>query len=64
MKYKNIKILIPVVSIVLSLSMVSCVNDLNVTPIDPSVTQTFNQDQVFTKIYSSLAVTGDRKSVV
>ena len=43
---------------VLAINMNSCVNDLNVTPIDPSVTQTFNQDQVFTKIYSSLALTG------
>jgi len=60
MKYKNTKIIIPVVSFALALSMVSCVNDLNVTPIDPSVTQTFNQEQVFTKIYSSLAVTGQK----
>ena len=44
----------------LAISMFSCVDDLNVTPIDPSVTQTFNQDQVFTKIYSSLAATGQK----
>lgn len=36
----------------------SCVNDLDVEPIDPSVTQSFEQDQVFTKIYSSLTLTG------
>lgn len=58
MKYKNIKIFIPIMCFALAISMFSCVNDLNVTPIDPSVTQTFNQDQVFAKIYSSLAVTG------
>jgi hypothetical protein len=58
MKYKNIKTFIPALLFALGLSFSSCVNDLNVTPIDPSVTQTFNQDQVFAKIYSSLAITG------
>lgn len=58
MKFKNIKILISALGVVLTLSLTSCVNDLNVVPIDPSVTQVFNQDQVFAKIYSSLAVTG------
>ena len=48
----------PALFIALAISMNSCVDDLNVTPIDPSVTQTFDQDQVFTKIYSSLALTG------
>jgi hypothetical protein len=58
MKYKNIKTLIPILFFALAISMYSCVGDLNVTPIDPSVTQVFNQDEVFTKIYSSLALTG------
>jgi len=36
----------------------SCVNDLNVTPINPKVTQTFNQDEVFAKAYAGFALTG------
>jgi len=34
------------------------VNDLDLEPIDPSVSQKFDQDLVFTKIYSSLTLTG------
>ncbi|MDD4993789.1 MAG: RagB/SusD family nutrient uptake outer membrane protein [Paludibacter sp.] len=37
---------------------VSCVNDLNVIPINPQKTQTFNQDEVFAKTYASFALTG------
>ena len=44
--------------IILCISLFSCVNDLNVTPIDPSVNQKFNQSQVFAKIYSSFELTG------
>lgn len=58
MKSINKKLFIPIVSLVLALSATSCVNDLNTEPIDPSVTQTFVQDDVFAKIYSSLALTG------
>lgn len=36
----------------------SCVNDLNVTPINPKVTQTFNQDEVFAKAYAGFGLTG------
>jgi len=44
--------------IILSISLFSCVNDLNVTPIDPSVNQKFNQLEVFAKIYASFQLTG------
>ncbi len=36
----------------------SCLSDLDVEPIDPNVTQTFEQDGVFAKIYATLALTG------
>lgn len=58
MKYKNIKIFCSIVLFVSTISMTSCVDDLNVTPIDPSVTQVVDQDALFAKIYSSLALTG------
>lgn len=43
-----------------TVGMTSCVDDLNVTPIDPSTQQVFNQDSVFVKIYANLALTGQK----
>ena len=60
MKYRNIKLFIPFMLLFFIISMTSCVNDLNVQPIDPSVIQTFDQDGVFAKIYASLALTGQQ----
>ena len=42
----------------LTLGLTSCVDDLNVTPITPQVSQEFDQQAVFTKIYASLGMTG------
>lgn len=42
----------------LALCMASCVQDLNTTPIDKNSTTGFNQGALFTKIYSTLATTG------
>lgn len=58
MKYKFLKYILPVTALTLVLNLSSCVGDLNMEPIDPSVTQTFDQDMVFAKIYSSLTLTG------
>ena len=58
MKLKLYKLIFPVTITLLSLNLTSCFDDLNMEPIDPSVTQTFDQDMVFAKIYSSLTVTG------
>lgn len=41
-----------------ALSFTSCVDDLNVIPINPQVTQTFAQDDVFAKVYASFSHTG------
>ena len=60
MKYRNIKSVLAAVTLFTAMSMTSCVNDLNVEPIDPSVTQTFDQDGVFSKIYASLALSGQQ----
>ena len=60
MKKLNIKSYIYILSFALAAGATSCVNDLNVKPIDPSVTQTFNQDAVFAKIYASMALTGQQ----
>lgn len=60
MKHKNIKFIPAVAALMLAATLftTSCVGDLDVTPIDPSVTQTFDQNGVFTKIYATLALTG------
>jgi hypothetical protein len=44
--------------IIIAFTAISCVDDLNVIPINPQVTQTFNQDEVFAKVYASYALTG------
>lgn len=54
----NKRIYLYILPFVLGLTLVSCLNDLNIEPIDPSTVQTFNQDEVFTKVYASWALTG------
>lgn len=56
MKKNLIKYIILFIAPVISLS--SCVDDLNVTPINPQVTQQFLQDDVFAKVYMSFSHTG------
>ena len=41
-----------------ALGMASCVQDLNTKPIDPNSSTSFNQDRMFTKCYSCMAVIG------
>lgn len=60
MNVKHNKIIITILSVLFGIGLSSCVNDLNVTPIDPSTIQTFNQDAVFAKVYASLALTGQQ----
>ena len=60
MKLKNIYKLFPLAGLVLSLGLTSCIDDLNVTPIDPNLSMEFKQDEVFAKIYATMAVTGQR----
>ena len=56
----NIKNIILCSSIALAIGLSSCVDDLNVTPINPQVQQEFDQQAVFTKIYATLGFTGMR----
>jgi len=42
----------------ITLGMASCVQDLNTEPIDPNSSTSFNQDRMFTKCYSCMAVIG------
>ncbi len=54
------KKLLPYAALVFALGTTSCVNDLNVSPIDPSVSTEFDQDAVFRKIYATMALTGQK----
>jgi hypothetical protein len=60
MNVRHNKIIITILSVIFGIGLSSCVNDLNVTPIDPSSITTFNQDAVFAKAYASLALTGQQ----
>jgi hypothetical protein len=45
-------------ALLLAFTFHACINDLDVTPINPQKVQTFNQDQVFAKIYALWPLTG------
>lgn len=61
MKFRYLKSLIPAaLSLSLTFGMVSCVGDLDISPIDPQVSGNFSQDEVFTKLYASLVLTGQQ----
>jgi starch-binding outer membrane protein, SusD/RagB family len=57
-KLINIKNLL--LTVCIAIVATSCVNDLNVTPINPQVTQIFNQDEVFAKAYAAFSLTGQQ----
>lgn len=54
------KSFIPVALLSITMLLGSCLNDLNIDPVNPNVSTTFYQDEVFAKIYSSLALTGQK----
>ncbi len=60
MKQINIKTIIASACLLAVMGFTSCIGDLDVTPIDPSVTQEFDQTGVFAKIYATMALTGQQ----
>ncbi len=58
MKLNIFKSFIPVAALALTMNLTSCVNDLDVDPINPQQTMTLNPDALFNKIYSSFCLTG------
>ncbi|OIP84696.1 MAG: RagB/SusD family nutrient uptake outer membrane protein [Porphyromonadaceae bacterium CG2_30_38_12] len=60
MKKINKKISFPVLALLLMIGFSSCLDDLNIAPVNPNVSSVFYQDEVFAKIYSSLALTGQK----
>lgn len=63
MKFRYLK---PVLSAALSVSLLfgtaSCINDLDINPIDPQTSTAFEQDASFAKLYASLVLTGQTGS--
>ena len=58
MKTRILKSIISVAALALTLSLSSCIGDLDVNPINPQQTMTFDNDAVFNKIYASFSLTG------
>lgn len=58
MKLKYLKSLIPAASLVLAVGMTSCINELDISPINPQVNVEFSQNEVFAKLYATLGLTG------
>ena len=59
MKFRYLKLLFPAaLSVLLLFSTASCINDLDISPIDPQTSSAFVQDEVFNKLYAALVMTG------
>lgn len=58
MNFRYIKNIAPVAAIALSMGMSSCVNDLDVTPIDPSSVMTVDEVALYTKCYANMSLQG------
>ena len=59
MQFNNRKMLSSMLAMFFAASLLtSCIGDLDVKPRDPNVTQEFQQDGVFARLYASLALTG------
>jgi hypothetical protein len=60
MNLKHIKFYSLTALILIAFGATSCLGNLDVTPINPQVTQTFDKDAVFAKVYSAFALTGQK----
>ena len=56
---KIFKHTLPAATLALTLGMTSCVNDLDVTPIDPNLSTEVSLDGLFLKCYANLALPGN-----
>lgn len=58
MNFKYIKNILPATAIMLSMGLSSCVNDLNVKPIDPRKNTTVDAQKLFNKCYAEFVLEG------
>ena len=56
---RYIKKLAPVAALLFTLSLTSCVKDLDVTPIDPNLQTKINPDYLFNKCYANFGLSGN-----
>lgn len=56
---KILKYIVPVAAMLLSTGLSSCLNDLHVTPIDPTVQTEVEPEQLFNKCYANFALAGN-----
>ena len=56
---RYIKKLAPVAALLFTLSLTSCVKDLDVTPIDPNLQTKINPDHLFNKCYANFGLSGN-----
>lgn len=56
---KILKYILPAAALALSMGMSSCVNDLHVSPIDPSTQTEVEAEQLFNKCYANFGVAGN-----
>lgn len=59
MNLKYIKSILPVSACLLTMGLSSCVNDLDVTPIDPSTVMDVDVAALFNKCYANMALAGN-----
>ena len=60
MKFRYIKSILSAASLLLAVSVTSCIGDLDATPIDPNIVMTFDQASVCHKRYGTLGLTGQK----
>ena len=61
MQRKNKSFILSLLAILFTVSIhTSCIGDLDALPIDPNLTQQFQQEGVFAKIYASFSLTGQQ----
>lgn len=54
----NYKSLLPTLAFAIACSVGSCTNDLDISPINPQISGSFNQDEIYAKVYATLSLTG------
>lgn len=58
MNLRYLKSFVPAAALTLAVSVTSCMNELDISPINPQVNTQFSQNEVFAKIYATLGLTG------
>ena len=63
MNLRYFKNILPMAAILLSMGLSSCVNDLDVEPIDPRKNTTVDAQKLFNKCYAEFVFEGDIENI-